>query len=369
MNNHSPVLTVPNMDYISHIYEDFFTALGCRFCRPPELSDRTQKLGEDLGREGFCQPLNNCLGDLYLALQDDAEAVIVTAGGDCCRYGFYWASQKVILEEELGREVPFYVIRHESPRESVKEILDSVKVEVDEKRFQEVWRRTATKIRLLDRLNNEANRVRARAKEKEAVRRHYENIAGKIIAAESIQNTENICEEGLEQLCSVEQVEMAEPLRVLLIGPIYEVMEPQSNYHIEERLAELGVEVRRSMNHSCLAPIRVEAENQQEAEKLRNRLEKAKKHVGSRLLQGYGGYGASTISNAASASDRGYDGIIHLHSFSCMPEIVAKAFIRKISLRENIPSLTIVVEEIHSQKLFYNRLEAFVDVMKARRKQ
>jgi predicted nucleotide-binding protein (sugar kinase/HSP70/actin superfamily) len=82
---------------------------------------------------------------------------------------------------------------------------------------------------------------------------------------------------------------------------------------------------------------------------------------------GFGGYGLYTIAHASRAKSYGYDGIIHVHSFSCMPEIIAKSFIKRISQIEGIPAMTIVVEEISSKELFHNRLEAFIDIIRAQK--
>ena len=79
MNMPDPILTSPNMDWISHIYRFLFQSLGCRFQTPPRVDERTRAWGRKLGREGFCQPLNNCIGDLYRAFREGANAVVMTA--------------------------------------------------------------------------------------------------------------------------------------------------------------------------------------------------------------------------------------------------------------------------------------------------
>ena len=110
VNNGTYILTMPNMGYISHIYEFLFTELGASFVRPPEITEKTKLMGRRLGREGFCQPLNNNIGDLYFAIKKGANAVVMTAGEDPCRYGFYWANQKIILEDHFGFKIPCLII-------------------------------------------------------------------------------------------------------------------------------------------------------------------------------------------------------------------------------------------------------------------
>ena len=96
------VLTSPNMDRISHVYAFLFRSMGCLFRPPPPVDEKTRYWGRKLGREGFCQPLNNCIGDIYRAFTEKgANAVVMTAGDDSCRYGFYWYNQKTALEHVL----------------------------------------------------------------------------------------------------------------------------------------------------------------------------------------------------------------------------------------------------------------------------
>ena len=94
----------------------------------------------------------------------------------------------------------------------------------------------------------------------------------------------------------------------------------------------------------------------------------AKKYIYHGIaLEGFGGYGTITLGHAARAKTYGFDGIIHVHSFSCMGDIIAKIFIKNISRVEDIPAMTIIVEEVTSRDYFQNRLEAFIDLIKERK--
>ena len=60
---------------------------------------------------------------------------------------------------------------------------------------------------------------------------------------------------------------------------------------------------------------------------------------------------------------KGYDGVIHIRPFSCMPELVAQKILTKVEKDYNIPILTLSVDEHSSEVGFDTRLEAFMDML------
>jgi predicted nucleotide-binding protein (sugar kinase/HSP70/actin superfamily) len=59
------------------------------------------------------------------------------------------------------------------------------------------------------------------------------------------------------------------------------------------------------------------------------------------------------------------DGLVHLAPFTCMPEIIAQNIMP--SIKEDIPVLTLLVDEQTAKPGMLTRLEAFVDLLKRRR--
>lgn len=362
------VLTTPHMDLLSHIYQFLFTQLGFSFVVPPKLTKKTVKMGRKLGKEGFCQPLNDTLGDLYFAIKNGANAVIMTAGDDSCRYGFYWATQKMIIEDYFGFKVPFFIISHITPKKSIKEIMNTYNKTMPEEKFDAIWEHTSHKILWLTELTKKSGLVRAFEEEPGISTKAYKRIALTLLAEEDFSESERIFRDGMKQLDSLKAKSVKDPIRILLVGAIYEVLEPNANHHIEEYLATLGIIVERSLTYTDLAPI-ISREREADFDDYETMLYNfGKQYIDEKLANfGFGGYGMMTISHAARAKAYKFDGIIHVHSFSCMPEIIAKIFLKKISRVENIPIMTLVVEEITSEALYHNRIEAFIDLIRERK--
>jgi len=65
---------------------------------------------------------------------------------------------------------------------------------------------------------------------------------------------------------------------------------------------------------------------------------------------------------------RGFDGIIQLSPFTCIPEIVAKSILPKVCKEHGIGFLTISLDEQTGKEGLRTRLEAFTDLLIAKRK-
>jgi len=80
-----------------------------------------------------------------------------------------------------------------------------------------------------------------------------------------------------------------------------------------------------------------------------------------------GGHGANSIAETVLYSRHGYDGVVQLAPFSCIPEIVAKSILPAVSRDHDIPVLTLFIDEQTGKAGVQTRLEAFVDLMERRR--
>jgi len=63
-------------------------------------------------------------------------------------------------------------------------------------------------------------------------------------------------------------------------------------------------------------------------------------------------------------SKRGFDGVVHLMPFACLPELVSQSVIPRISEDYGIPVLTLAIDEQSGKANSMTRIEAFVDLIK-----
>jgi predicted nucleotide-binding protein (sugar kinase/HSP70/actin superfamily) len=152
-------------------------------------------------------------------------------------------------------------------------------------------------------------------------------------------------------------------LKVGLVGEIYTVLEPAVNLEIERLLGEMGVEVIRSiylsdwvMTNLILHTLRLRDD--------REHYRLAAPYLGHFV----GGHGIETISTTIMYARAGVDGVIQVAPLTCMPEIVAKSILPRVSLEENIPVLTLMLDEHSAEAGILTRLEAFCELLWARRR-
>ena len=87
------------------------------------------------------------------------------------------------------------------------------------------------------------------------------------------------------------------------------------------------------------------------------------------MKRAIGGECIETIGDTVYAAKHGIDGVIHLMPFSCMPEIVSQNILSKVSRNENIPVLSLVLDEQTGKAGYITRIEAFIDLVNRRRLQ
>ena len=164
----------------------------------------------------------------------------------------------------------------------------------------------------------------------------------------------------IDQLNQVTKNTQAQPLIVGITGEIYVLLEPFSNLDVESELGKLGVEVRRSLFLSewtkfsfFLNPLGIN--------------EKARIHKAALpyLKRDIGGDGWESVGEKVLHAN-GYDGLVHLVPFTCMPEIIAQNIMP--STKEKIPVLTILCDEQITKTGMLTRLEAFVDLLECKRR-
>ncbi|MBU1050267.1 hypothetical protein KKG90_09630 [Candidatus Bipolaricaulota bacterium] len=78
----------------------------------------------------------------------------------------------------------------------------------------------------------------------------------------------------------------------------------------------------------------------------------------------------SEIFSCAHALDfihEGYDGLLHVYAFGCMPQTSLKPILQRIAQDSHIPLLSLAIGERFTEEGLDNRLEAFVDLLSLRK--
>ncbi len=353
-------LSIPHMGNIHIPLASLFDRLDLDYVMPPLNTQRTLSLGTKYSPEGLCIPFKLTLGNLIEAAEMGADTLLMPAGTNICRLGYYARIQDRILHE-MGYTVnmiPLDVSEHKFL--GLVEIVKRLSNNASWIKIIAAFRFGLAKLHSIDRIERLVQKVRAVERERGSANRLYAQALEAIDRADEHAAVKKIEADFTGRLNAVES-SGRKPLVVGIVGEFYVLLEPFSNLDIENELGKLGVEVRRSIFVSewtkfswFLNPLGVN--------------EKERVHRAARpyLKRDIGGDGWESVGEKVLHAGE-YDGIVHLAPFTCMPEVIAQNIMPKT--REDIPVLTVLCDEQLAKPGMLTRLEAFVDLLKRKRAQ
>lgn len=332
------------VDGIIHV-----TAFGCG---PDAMVDKFMEL-ECKNREKV--PFKILTGTYLEVLEKGADILVSSGGVGPCRAGYYGTMHEKILND-LGYHPEMIIF--EPPLRAPWDFLKKarkLKGNTSWWRTADILKRTWKKLLALDDLEIKANKVRPRQKKPGATSKVLNKAFNYVDEAKTLEEIEEARREGLKELEDVRDYNCSKkPLKVGLIGEIYVVLEPSVNADIEELLGEMGVEVHRSIYLTSWTRD--------------NTIEDGGKNIKETarpyLDQLVGGHGQNSIGETILYAKNGFDGVVHLAPFTCIPEIVSKSIMPRISKDFGIPVLTLFLDEMTGEAGLRTRIEAFVDLMR-----
>lgn len=356
-------ITFPHMGNMYICVRALLEYLDLDVVVPPPTSKRTLTLGTAVAPEFACLPLKINLGNFIEARELGADTVIMAGGRGPCRFGYYAQIEKGILED-LGMELKMLVI--EPPQKSVREFLQEIKDTAGGKSWWTIIRAIRfgwEKIKAVDEIEKEVMRLRAREEKTGVVDAVYREALQAVDRAGSYEELKGAVREAKERLAAVPlRKEEDDILRIGITGEIYTLLEPFANLDIERKLGRMGVEVERSImlsewidEHLFLGLAR------------HNHGHETKRAARPYINHFVGGHGQETLGSVNRYRQRGFDGVIQLMPFTCMPEIVAQSVLPRAREELDIPVLTLIVDEHTGEAGFITRLEAFVDLLRHRK--
>ncbi len=354
-------VTFPRMGTLEIPLRAFFNTLGIKVIVPPPITDKTISLGARYAPEFACLPLKINVGNYLEAYEMGANTILMAGGIGPCRFGYYAQVQQEILAD-LG--VNYQMVLLEPPRGHLWETLGrlwELTGRASPARIFRAGRLTWAKLKLLDELERLTAKSRCREKNRGQVGGVYRRALAWIDAAATLKELAR-AEGKIKGAFGALELKAGTPLRVGLVGEIYTVLEPAANLYLEKFLGELGVEVERGIylsdwvtSHLFLDTLRLRRE-QRAMEKL------AQPYLGHSV----GGHGLESIGHSIQYARRGFAGVIHIGPLTCMPEIVAKTILPVVSREWDIPILSLFLDEHTGEAGIHTRLEAFVEMLRAR---
>ena len=336
--------------------------LGLDVIVPPPTTKRTLSLGMQHGPEFACLPLKINIGNLIEAKELGADAFIMAGGLGPCRFGLYAQLEKEILED-LGYKYEVLVL--EPPQGGIGQFLRRIKEVIGPVSWWKLFkgiRFAYRKTCLVDQLEKMVQEIRPREDAKGTADKVFNYALQTIDRARSWDEAEEAYSLAKQKLLHIPGDETADVLKIGIVGEIYTLLEPFASLEIEKKLGYLGAHVTRSIYFSDWIN-----DNLFRGLLGRNHQKEFIKCAGTYLNHFVGGHGQESIGAGVAFSRQGYDGIVQIAPFTCMPEIVAHTVFSRVSEEQGIPVMTVYVDEHSGQEGINTRLEAFIDLLNQKR--
>ncbi len=356
-------VTAPQMGTLQILLEDLFGRLGTEFIPAPATNQEALEIGSRLGPELACLPLKIAIGNLVQGLEKGADTIVMAGGVGPCRFGYYAQIQRLILERAGYK---FKTIVVEPPGAGFREFVgafEKLAPGVNNWQLYNIIKTSFYKTRALDFLEKKSLHLRAYETKKGSITKAKKKGMELISTANSKREIKNAYDKAADDLENVKSDNKRDVLRVGLTGEFYLLLEPFANFDIEEYLGHRGIYIERGVYISdWISPSG------------KNKVFGVPKNKGAQDAAPYldhfvGGEGQPTISHVVHFAEEEFDGAIHLFPFTCMPEIIADNILPKVLKDHDFSLLTLVLDEQSGRAGLITRLEAFIDLMKSRRKQ
>lgn len=356
------VITFPHMGRMYIPVKALFDELGVDIVIPPKIDQDTLQIGLKSCPEMACLPLKVTIGNYVESIKRGADTIVLSGSCGPCRFGYYGVVQKEILRD-MGYDVDVVIL--DPPREGVSEFLHRIKKISGNSSISQGMKALIKAFKVCEETEELLQLVlRQRCREinkgdTEGILSEFERKVSKVKGASRILDCIHETKKELEE---VEINNLADPIKIGLVGEIYTLIEPYVNLDIERRLGNMGVEVYREMSVDNWVKYHLSPDI-----KYRRRqnqiLDQAKEYLGLCI----GGHARETVAHSLNYAHKGMDGIIQVMPFGCMPEIVAESILPTLAKDEDIPIMTLVVDELTGEVGYQTRLEAFVDLLQLER--
>lgn len=327
---------------------------------PPFSTKRTMSLATQYSPEGLCLPYKLTLGNMIEACETGADTLITIGGFNTCRMGYYHKLQENIIND-LGYKPEIIAIGLDNHK--FGGFIGMLKYLSNNSNMAKILRAFwfgLQKMTVLDDFEILANDIRPVEIKPGTTGQLYRKSVKAVADASDFGSLRRVSREYKREFKHIAVNEDLHPLRILIVGEIYVVLDPFSNLDVEQELAKLGVITRRSLYISrwtkwslFLNPFGI------------NQWGEVHKAAGPYLKRDIGGDGWETVGEKITGARHHFDGMVHLCPFTCMPETMAQNIMAQ--MKEGLPVLSIALDEQTSKAGLITRLEAFVDMIKRKK--
>ena len=323
----------------------------CEIIIPPKITKKTLEIGSRYSPDYICVPFKYNLGN-YIESLDQGANILLQAGGGC-RYGYYAELQEQILKD-LGYKFTFINLikdNHVSIKNLYK-FAKSINPKLNIFKFAYYGINTIIMIIFMDKLGKYPRENMGFETTKGIFLKTEKEYLNTL--KEEKQTFLSIIKNYLKYKRIFNKIKIKKYnncIKIGIVGELFSIMEPFCNNNIENTLASYGIEVHR---FTTLTYLLLEKKHN-----IKRLLKKGKKYLKYHL----GADATESVVITEELAQKGYDGMIHLKSFGCTPELNAMPILEKINKEYNIPIIYFSFDSGKSDVSIETRLEAFYDML------
>lgn len=326
----------------------------CEMIIPEENNKHTISLGSKYSPDDICMPFKYNLGNYINAINSGADILIQAGGG--CRYGYFAELQEQILKD-LGYKFTFVNLIKDNHVSLIK----LYKFAKTQNKRLNIFCYAYCLLKgflimiFMDKLDiilrkNMGFEKQPNSFENAEKNMHQEYLTTKLSLIKIIKTYHKY-----KKIYKSIELKDIPRKKILLIGELFSLMDLNSSNNLERNLIKEGIEITRYTNLTYLLIIK--------KFKRKYLLRKGKKYIKYPL----GADGTESVVHAIEHCEKGVDGIIHIKSFSCVPEINAMPILSQIGEEYHVPILYLSFDGENNIANIDTKIEAFNDMINTKK--
>ncbi len=323
----------------------------CDIIHPPKITTRTAEIGSKYSPDFVCAPFKYTLGTMIESLDKGANVIFQMGGG--CRYGYYHELQRKILED-LGYDFKLINLISGGKQVNLLKIFKETNLPYHKIKAIYYGLITIKMVKYIDKIEDYIRIHRCFEVKKNSFNQLHQEMLNEMKKTKSLFHLKLIYHKYRRLFKKIKIKKPKNYIKVGIVGELYTLMEPFTNYQMEQLLSDMGVSVKRFTDVTYL---------------LFKKKYKVKKFLKQHLLKYRMGADAlDNIYHTKYLCEHNYDGIIHMKASFCTPEIAAMPIINQIAHEYKVPVLFFSMDMNTSETGVKTRLEAFYDMLEMRQK-
>ena len=359
------IIAWPRMGRIDIPLKALLVSLGANVVIPPYNSNEALELGVRNSIEGICLPYKLNLANYIMALDRGANTLMMFQAPGSCRLGNYTKMAQKTLKS-MGYNFDMVIFdMYQSKMKQTLQAFWHVTHCINPWKYYKGFSLGFNKFFAMDTAERLLFHIRPRELNKGDAEKCYEKWLKIIDETNSVWKAKQLKKKIIKDFEKIPEDNVKQVPVIYLTGEFFVLLDPYTNQNIEKELGDMGIEVQRQimfgdwLEHVLKPSLFYHKESHRE---------RSVKYSNKYMKRAIGGECIETIGDAVYGAKHKVDGIIHISPFSCMPEIVAQNILPKVSREEDIPVMSLVLDEQTGKAGYITRIEAFADLVKRKKR-